>query len=177
MNEYELLYIVPTQYADDEIAGVQKNVQAFIEKHGGKTVTEKNLGKIRLAYPIKKVSHGTYVLNYFDAEPTAITNLDRDLRLSDEVLRHTILTRPAGALEKTFEISSYVAPLSDEARAQRRDTRPVKRTSGQVAPSIEPTADLAPAPSATSAQEANMTMEELDKKLDEILEDDLSEKV
>lgn len=177
MNEYELLYIVPTQYTDDEVASVQKNVQAFIEKVGGKTVSEKSLGKIRLAYPIKKIGHGTYVLNYFDAEPANLASLDRDLRLSDEVLRHTILVRPPGALEKMFELTSYVAPLSEEARAQRREIRPAKRATSQVAPSIEPTDHLAPLPSATSPVEANMSMEELDKKIDELLDVDVTEKL
>lgn len=175
MNEYELLYIVPTQYTDDEVKGVQKNVQGFIEKYGGKVVSEKNLGKIRLAYPIKKVSHGTYVLSYFDCDPLTVKDLDRELTLHDEVLRHTIITRPAGALESNFEISSYVAPLSEEAKLQRREaprSGTTKQASASVAPEmIEPSADLAPvAPSATSAEEVNMSMEELDKKIDEILD-------
>lgn len=169
MSEYELLYIVPSQFADTEVAGVQKNVRGFIEKYGGKVLSEKNLGKIRLAYPIKKVSHGTYILAYFNAEPAGIKDLDRELTLHDEVLRHVIVSRPEGALEQTFEITSYVAPLSDEARAQKRDTRPVgSKSASAVSESIEDGAPLAP--SATSTEEANMSMEELDKKIDEILD-------
>ncbi len=169
MNEYELLYIVPAQFTDDEVPGVQKNIVGFIEKYGGKLVSEMNLGKIRLAYPIKKVAHGTYVLAYFDAEPSAIKGLDRELTLHDEVLRHTILKRAPGALERTFEISSYVAPLSDEARAQKRDVKPMtKRPDGTSAPAaIE---EIETAPSATSTEEASMSMEDLDKKIDEILD-------
>lgn len=172
MSEYELLYIVPSQFTDDEVGGVQKNIRGFIEKYGGKVLSEKNLGKIRLAYPIKKVSHGTYVLAYFNAEPTGIKDLDRELTLHDEVLRHTIVTRPEGALERTFELSSYVAPLSEEARAQKHDVRPTRSTAPHSAPAmIEPTEDLASlAPSATSTEESAMSMEDLDKKIDEILD-------
>ncbi len=175
MNEYELLYIVPTQYTDEEVLGVQKNIGAFIVKHGGNVVSEKNLGKIRLAYPIKKVSHGTYMLSYFDCDPATVKDLDRELTLHDEVLRHTIITRPDGALERTFELSSYVAPLSEEAKLQRRDApRPgaTRHAPVHVAPAmIEETTMLAPLkPSGTSAAESTMSMEELDKKIDELLD-------
>jgi len=169
MNEYELLYIVPAQFTDDEVPGVQKNIAGFIEKYGGKLVSETNLGKIRLAYPIKKVAHGTYILAYFDAEPSAVKGLDRELTLHDEVLRHTILKRAPGALTRTFEISSYVAPLSDEARAQKRDVKTVKR-SDEVSASAMIEEEAVLAPSATSAEETTMTMEDLDKKIDEILD-------
>ena len=176
MNEYELLYIVPTQFTDDEVKDVQKNINGFIEKYGGKLLSEKNLGKIRLAYPIKKVAHGTYVLAYFNSDPAQIKDLDRELRLHDEVLRHTILTRPEGAIEREFELTAYVAPLSEEARAQKRDVRPTaKRTS--AAPEISESEDiLAPIqPSTTSSEEVNMSMEELDKKIDELLDVDVTE--
>jgi small subunit ribosomal protein S6 len=191
MNHYELLYIVGSQYTDEEVTEVMKNVNDLIDKvfnkqgdeQKGKVVGEKVLGKIRMAYPIKKIRHGTYVLSYIDASPASVADLDRELRLHDEVLRHTILTRPDGALDRTFELSSYVAPLSEEGRAQRRE-RKTPRPSETIAsrtveqPTKIPVQELPPAlVSTTSTEEKTMSMEELDKKLDKILEGDVADNI
>jgi len=178
MNQYELLYIVPTQYTDEEIVGIQTKISELVEKFGGKVLRNDSLGKIRLAYSIKKIRHGTYVLVHFNGEPSEIQELDRQLKLAEEVLRHTIVMREDDALEKEYQISSYVAPLSEEARAQKKEmprttfsapvSTPVTTTVKEIAP---------PTPSATSTEESKMSIEELDKKLDEILDTDLTEKI
>lgn len=170
MNKYELLYIVSSQYTDQEIEGIRTQVSELLEKMEGTKVSEKNLGKIKLAYPIQKQRHGTYILTYFDADPAKVKEFNRLLGLMDEVLRHTILARPKGAEERVFEIDSYVAPLSDEGR---RTEKPRQERPRPVAkPAIAP-----PTPSATSTEEKKMSIEELDQKLDKILEGDISDNI
>ena len=51
---YELMYILPSQYSDSEIEGLQKNVADLVVKIGAKVEQSEVLGKIKLAYPIKK---------------------------------------------------------------------------------------------------------------------------
>ncbi len=167
MQKYELLYIVPTQFADTEIDGLREKMAKAIEQTGAKVTRNESLGKIKLAYPIKHQRHGTYVLVHLEAEPSVIAGLDRMLRLSDEVLRHIIVDLAPGAEKKAFQITSYVAPLSEEARDTRRPT-------DAAAPrkAVAPVAAEVAAP--VKAEEASMSMEELDKKLDEILDKDVS---
>ncbi len=157
---YELLYIVGSQYADNEIAGVMEKIGGMLAKAGAAVARNENLGKIKLAYPIKNARHGTYVLVHFEAEPAAVNALDRSLRLSDEVLRHQIVTLPKGAEKRTYQISAYVAPLSEEARREL-----------PAAPRPRP---VAPAQPPTKREEASMSIADLDKKLDEILETDVT---
>ena len=116
MKGYELLYIVGSQFTDEEIGGIQAVMTKLLETAGAKILRNENLGKIRLAYPIKKIRHGSYILVHFDAEGSALSDLNRRIGLTEEVLRHTILERPEGAVERTFELSSYVPPLSEEAK-------------------------------------------------------------
>ncbi len=170
MNKYELLYIVPTQYTDDEVVEIKTKIADVVQKNGGTIISSEVLGKIKLAYPINKIRHGSYVLTYFDAEPEAIKEMDRLLSLSEELLRHTIVARPAGAENRIFEISAYVAPLSEEAKEQTREGAParLRKTAASTLDAIAQPASLAP--SATSAEESKMSMVELDKKLDEILD-------
>lgn len=171
MKGYELLYIVGTQYTDEEVGGIQEVIAKLLGDLKAKVLRNENLGKIRLAYPIKKISHGSYVLVHFDADPSVVQDLNRRLGLMDEVLRHTLLTRSAGALEKTFEISSYVPPLSEESKQEKEPKRPVSKTSKKASQ-----AEL-PSPLPASAEESAMSMEELDQKLDQILEGDIAENI
>jgi small subunit ribosomal protein S6 len=172
MKEYELLYIVPAQYTDEEISGIQGTIATLVEGFGAKVLRNENLGKIRMAYQIKGVRHGSYILVHFNAEADQISELNRKLGLTDEVLRHTIVDRRAGALEKTFEISSYVAPLSEEARQQTEDARSAKPMSKPV---VKTPVKVAP-PVPVKATDTKMSMEELDEKLDKILEGDIEKK-
>lgn len=162
--KYELLYVVSGVFSDTEIESVSKKVAEMIEGAAGKVLKEKSLGKIKLAYPIKKQRHGTYILVHFEMEPTSVQTLDQKLRLTDEVLRHTILSLVPAAAETDYEISSYVAPLTAEGRQASKEKPEVTPKPVAVAP---------PPPSKTEETSPKMSVEELDKKLDEILESDV----
>ncbi|OGL67304.1 30S ribosomal protein S6 [Candidatus Uhrbacteria bacterium RIFCSPHIGHO2_01_FULL_63_20] len=166
MKMYEFLYIIPSRYAENEIEGVAKTVTGMVERAGGSIVKTTVLGRLKLAYPIKGSRYGTYVLTFFEAEPAAMAALDRALSLCDEVLRHTILSAKPGDEKKKAELTAYVAPLSEEAREERADRRP--------APSRAPAPVLSAAPAAVKVGEPAMSIEELDKKLDEILDTDVT---
>ena len=172
---YELLYIVPASFADTEVDGVKAKVAALLEKAGGAIVRHDTLGKIRLAYPIKGQRHGTYVLAYLTAEGTAVAGMERSLRLADEVLRHHILIATKGAETTKFEITSYVAPLSEEARETKEGTGP--RREGEASRDMRPKVAAAPRAAAAAVVakvEPAMSVEELDRKLDAILEGDVT---
>jgi small subunit ribosomal protein S6 len=153
---YEIMYIIPSKFSDSEIEGVTKTVAGLFEKHGAKVEKTENLGKIKFAYTIKKVTHGTYILAFIEAVGDAVAKIDQELRLSDEVLRHITIKRPDGIPETSFNLSAYVAPLNPEGKR----TRPAKTEAPKstIQPKISPKASLGE--------------KELDKKLDEILDDD-----
>lgn len=161
------MYIVPTQYTDAEVGEIQARVAGMLEKIGAKILRNEMVGKIRLAYVINKVRHGSYVLVHFDADPLAMKEFNRQMELNDEVLRHTILTREPGAENKKVELTAYVAPLSDEGKRVEQKPALVREKPVAAAEAVAP----------IDHADANMSIADLDKKLDEILEDDMSEKV
>lgn len=176
MKKYELLYIVPGQYTDAEVESIRKKVVGLVEKINGQITRHENLGKIKLAYPVNKVRHGTYILVHFDLDNHDFSVLDRELRLDAEILRHQIIIAPKGAADRQYEISAYVPPLSDEAKREMptsMPTRPMAAPAPSSAVPAAPAPTLAPPPPAVK-EESNLTVEELDKKLDELLEDDMS---
>lgn len=152
---YELMYIIPSKFSDSEIDGVINKVAGVLEKHGAKVEQSQNLGKIKFAYPIAKVRHGTYVLSYIEAQAESVSKIEKDLRLTDEVLRHLLVKREDGipTAKYQFKPGSYQEPLDAEGK---RVIARKPRTPKQAEPS------------------ERFSTEELDKRLDEILEKDLS---
>lgn len=160
MKPYELLYIVPAVMTDAEAEAVSAKVSEMISAVGGNIIRTQSLGKIKLAYAINRQKYGFYILTHFDADPATIAKLENALRLHEHVLRHQLIGRPAGAENKTYKLEAYQSPINEEGFAPRRLERETKRRPNQPAVSAAPLAKSGP----------EMTIEELDKKLDAILE-------
>ena len=160
MKPYELLYIVPAIMTDSEAEAAAAKVTEMVKATGANVLRTENLGKLKLAYPIKHQKHGFYLLVQFDAEPTVIAKLEYDLRLNENVLRHQLTTRSEGAEKRVYKLEAYQAPINEEGQSARRAERSDKRRA--------PTTPSAQAPVMKKGPE--MTIEELDKKLDAILE-------
>lgn len=157
---YEILAIIPSKYSDSEVDGAIQNVASLLEANGAKIEKQQNLGKLKLAYPIKHVRFGTYVLLYVEAAQEAMKKIDQSLRLADEVLRHIVIARPEGIPTFTFRMTAYQPPLTPEGRrAGDREERPAR----QERPAAEP--------------EKRMSTEELNDKLDQILDSDIMKNI
>lgn len=157
---YELFYIVPSSLADAEVESVQKKISSMVTEAGGEISRDESLGKIKLAYPINHVRHGTYILVHFEAEASVVKDFDAKLRLTEEILRHTLTKMVPSTETKKYELTSYVAPLSAEGHSSSRP-KPAPATPKKLAP---------PLPTKPAETAPKMSVEELDKKLDEILE-------
>lgn len=154
MNHYELLYLVPATHSEEELAPVKETIKQLITKHNGQIKTEDSLGKRKLAYPIKKFRQGYYLLINFDSEPENIKLLENDLRLTSEILRHMLTT-------KTSSKPSVIKYFSEESTI----TQPTRKFS--------PKPETKPLIEAGEKKEEKVNLEDLDKKLDEILEGDI----
>lgn len=153
MSLYELLYIVPAKYAEDELGPVQNQIKKILEKYGAKITKSENLGKKKLAYPIKKFYQGYYLLNEFEAEGKNINELNNTLRLTDEIIRHIIVKDPPH-----MEIKQPMAPVA------------VGKKKIEVPRVAEETAETAQIKK--EEEKDKIKLEDLDKKLDEILDTD-----
>ena len=90
MNSYEVMVIVKP--AEEEVidATIEK-VEALIARVGGTVEKVDRWGKRRLAYPVKKFTDGFYVLVDFKSVPAEIKEIDRVMKINDEILRHLIV--------------------------------------------------------------------------------------
>ncbi|GIO11974.1 30S ribosomal protein S6 [Cohnella xylanilytica] len=90
MRNYELMYIIRPDVEQETVQAVVEKFQGIIV-NGGEIVKHDVLGKRRLAYEINKHREGTYVLVQFTASSDVVNELERVLKITDEVIRHMIV--------------------------------------------------------------------------------------
>ncbi len=91
MRTYELIFIVQPELEEEPLNALVDSVQQVIVDNGGEVQKVERLGRRKLAYAIKKRIEGHYVLVHASLELTAIRELARSLRLSEDVLRHMLV--------------------------------------------------------------------------------------
>lgn len=91
MNKYELMFIIDPALEDTKKDEVVETVKGIVAEAGEVTNTDV-WGLRKLAYPIQKKTEGYYVVMQFNAQPELPKELDRRLRISDNCIRHIILT-------------------------------------------------------------------------------------
>mgnify|MGYP001119826182 CR=1 FL=1 len=90
MNKYEVMFIVkPAE--EEAINAVIAKFEALIQANGGSIDKVDRWGKRRLAYEVKDFTEGYYCVIYFSAEPKAVFELERVLKITDEILRHMVV--------------------------------------------------------------------------------------
>jgi small subunit ribosomal protein S6 len=91
MRDYELMYIVRPNIADEELTGMTDKVDTMVSNLGG-SVSEKNpWGKRRLAYPIDKYEDGYYIVSKIKLDTDRARELEAQLKISDDVIRHILV--------------------------------------------------------------------------------------
>jgi len=91
MRDYELVFIIAPVVADDEIETFVEKVTNWIQVDGG-AVTKVDLwGRRELAYPIQKFTEGTYVLLNLQVEPSALAELERNIKLDTSIVRYLLV--------------------------------------------------------------------------------------
>jgi small subunit ribosomal protein S6 len=110
MRRYELMLVLQPDAADDRAAAVIDRVTRQVVASGGQIVKVAPWGRRRLAYPIDRYRDGSYHILVFEAPPTVIDELERDLKISEEVLRHLVVK-----VERPIRVRRDAAAAADEA--------------------------------------------------------------
>ena len=92
MINYEVMFVIDPAIEDDKKEATIEAVKGIIAAEGEVGNTDV-WGMRKLAYPIQKKSEGYYVVIEFKAQPTLPKELDRRLKISDNVIRHMIVNK------------------------------------------------------------------------------------
>ncbi len=123
MSRYEIMFIVPNQYTEDEAKTIISRVEKMLTDSEGKITYSEYWGKKKLAYEIKHNAYGYYQLYQFDLNGKDLIKIDTDLRLSHEILRHQILK----VTPKTAEELAKAKASREKLDAKKEEEENVKK--------------------------------------------------
>jgi small subunit ribosomal protein S6 len=91
LHEYEMMYILRPELDEAAVAAAIAKVSALVTANAGEVTKAEPWGRRRLAYPIKLCREGQYVLMQYKLDPKAVLELERTMRISEEVIRHLVI--------------------------------------------------------------------------------------
>ena len=141
-RDYELGIILNPEVSDEQARAIMERVDSIVTNHDGEVVRVNQWGRRRLAYPIEHHRDGLYVFIDMILAPETVFELDRTLKVSEEVLRHLIKRRDPKAVQKEREARA----ASDAAKVQAASGTTTETEEPVPAGSSEAVEEELPAP-------------------------------
>ena len=123
-RDYELGFILNPEVSEEQSNSILERFQQIVTNHDGQVVRINQWGRRRLAYPIAHQRDGFYVFFDMILTPETVSELDRNLKVTEEVLRHIIIRRDPKAAQKEREEREARAAAQAAAAAQAGNAIP-----------------------------------------------------
>jgi len=142
MRRYELMLVLRPDVADDKAQAVIDRTTRQIVAGGGQIVKVAPWGRRRLAYPIDRYREGSYHIVLFEGPGGVVSELERSLLITEEVLRHLVTRdeRPArpsrrdGATDGVDDSEDAELRLSDQDEDEDDGTERIDESETEAAP-------------------------------------------
>ncbi|MFZ5391181.1 MAG: 30S ribosomal protein S6, partial [Patescibacteria group bacterium] len=151
---------LPVNAGNEEDTALEDKVRAMLKDEGAVITTETNLGKKKLAYPVKGLRHGSYILVEFDLPAEKLDRINSWFRMSTEILRSQIITKPVKSPEQLAREKAFQEKLMRLQAKEAADKEPAKEDTN--------TAEIK-----TPTTSGPVQFDDLDKKIEEILEQEI----
>jgi len=129
---YEVIFIIDPAAGDDEVMRLSETVQKIITSQGGVITKTEVMGKRQLAYEINHKKDGTYVLLEVEGSGAEIAELERRMRVNDQILRYMTIR---------VDEDRRRADKLKERRARKADRRASLKNKSNAAASGSASAD------------------------------------
>jgi small subunit ribosomal protein S6 len=90
-RQYELVYILPPETTEQQAAELHEQIEAIVTRMHGAIEKSENWGRKKLAYDIGRYKEGVYVLEVINGSGELMKEIDRRLRVMEQVVRHMIV--------------------------------------------------------------------------------------
>jgi len=118
MNCYETLFVVKPTLTEEEIAATITKVKDVLAKEGAELVGTNDMGMRKLAYPVQKHDRGYYTILFYKAEGTIIKELERNLKISEDVIKFLSIkysdTKEMAQFNKLVDATNQPAAVKSE---------------------------------------------------------------
>src|SRR5436190_23149988 len=133
-RQYELVYILPPDTTEQQVAELHEQVGQVVTRMNGTIEKNDNWGRRRLAYPIAHHKEGVYVLDVINGSGELMKELDRRLRVMDQVIRHMVVR--VDEEKKVVERTRTKRQSESERRRVKRGLPP-QRQPGEGRPAAD----------------------------------------
>ena len=123
-RDYELGFILNPEVSEEQTSAILERIEKIVKNYDGQVVKVNQWGRRRLAYPIDHHRDGYYVFIDMILTPETVLELDRTLKVSEEVMRHLVKRRDPKAVQKERE--------EREARAAAAATQTQTSTTAEI---------------------------------------------
>jgi small subunit ribosomal protein S6 len=126
IRDYELGFILAPEVNEEQTRGILDRVEQIVTNRGGQVVRVNQWGRRRMAYPIEHHRDGYYVFVDMMAAPETVNELERSLRVSEDVLRHMIRKRDSKVVQKereTYAANAAAAAQTPPPAAETEETQ------------------------------------------------------
>ncbi len=158
-RDYELGFILNPEVSEEQSHALLERVEQIVSNYDGQVVRVNQWGRRRLAYPIQHHRDGFYVFFDMILTPETVLELDRTMKVSEEVLRHLIKRRDPIAVQKERETRAAAAaqapaPATPGTEAEAEAVPEVPAEPGTEPEAVEvPTGEEEEAPIVLSPEE------------------------
>lgn len=157
-RDYELGIVINPEIGDEQARSLVERVTTIITNHGGQVVRVNAWGRRRLAYPIQRFRDGLYFFFDLILEPSTIAEIERNLRVNEDIIRHLMKVRDprvvAQQRQRDIELDTQ-REAEAKAQAEAEAARAEAAANAPAAEAEEPTQTEATAEGAeASAPEA-----------------------
>ncbi len=114
MKKYELALVVSAKLDDEARAAVVDRAKSYIERFGGEIGETEEWGKRKLAYEIQKEREGFYFFIHFEGEGECPNELEKRMRIMDNVLRYLVVAKDENDTFKVSPDKGNEAPVEAE---------------------------------------------------------------
>jgi small subunit ribosomal protein S6 len=134
-RDYELGFIVNPEVSEEQTGALLERIEQIVTNHDGQVVRVNQWGRRRMAYPIEHHRDGFYIFIDMILTPETVFELDRTLKVTEEVLRHMIIRRDPKAVQKEREEREARAAAQAATAAQAEVPAGVAVASAEEVPS------------------------------------------
>lgn len=134
MRRYESLVILDPDVPDDEVKGFTEKYGQIIKTHGGEIIKVEDWGPKKLAYVVRKRDKGRYILFDFVGTPTLILEMERQFKISEDVMKYLSVK-----LDEEVDLEAFKAAskAKEAAAAEPAPAEPAPAAEPEVAPPVE----------------------------------------
>ncbi|HSC26489.1 MAG TPA: 30S ribosomal protein S6 [Vicinamibacterales bacterium] len=117
-RQYELVYIVTPEASEQEVSDLHSQIEQIIQRYNGTLDKTENWGRRKLAYEIGHHREGTYVVETISGSGELVKEIDRRLRVTDQVIRHLVVR-----VDEALRVADRTRVARRASQARRRVAR------------------------------------------------------